>query len=127
MRAGMPAPPITRSSPRRSRANAGCTATSTKRLPSTDRARGCRSSRTGRGCVRLRLAFGVHDERRRLVFDQILELPAELFERKASRRGELGQLVRILEIIAAQADHVTSGDGVARGMGVHQPQTGAAA
>src|SRR5262245_22543332 len=102
----MPAPPITRSSPRPSLANAGCTATSTKCSPSTDRGAADRLLSARRGGVGLRLAFRAHDQRRRLVLDQILELPAELFERKTGRRGELRQLVRILEVVAPQADHV---------------------
>ena len=63
-----------------------------------------------------RLASGVHHERRRLVVDEILELPAELLERNADSRGELRELVRILEIVTAQADHVAARDGVPRGL-----------
>ena len=58
--------------------------------------------------------------RRRLGRDQRLELVAELLQRHAGGRRELGELVRIVEVVAAEADHVAARDRVARGVDVHQ-------
>src|SRR5262249_44969451 len=72
----------------------------------------------------LRLAFRVHQERRRLVADEVLELPAELFERDANSGGKLRELVRIVEIVMAQADHVAACDRVPGGMRIDEPDAG---
>ena len=63
---------------------------------------------------------GVHGQRWRLVLDEVLELLSEFLERQASARGELGELVRVVEVITAQAEHVPPGDRVARGVDVDE-------
>ena len=82
-----------------------------------------RASRPPRARRRgLRLLVTVLDEpelrvehhRRRLVVDEILELLPELLQRQAGGGGELRELVRILEVVAAQANHVAARDRVAR-------------
>ena len=45
---------------------------------------------------------------------------------RPARRGELGELVRILEVVAAQPDHVAARDRVARGVDVDQAHARAA-
>src|SRR5262245_24596897 len=72
------------------------------------------------------LSFGVDQQRRRLVSDQILKLLPEILERHVDGGGKLCQLVRILEIIPAEPDHVTAGDGVADRTGVHEANAGTA-
>src|SRR5512145_2606958 len=49
-------------------------------------------------------------ERRRLVPDQELELVPEFLQREMRDRRETGDLVRVLEVVAAQPDHVSPGD-----------------
>src|SRR5262249_38741443 len=56
------------------------------------------------------LAVRIHHERRRLVADHVLELTSELLDRDADGGRHLGERVRILEIVAAQPDHVAAGD-----------------
>src|SRR2546425_6143176 len=62
------------------------------------------------------------NERRRLFLDQTLELTAELLHRHVGGRGKARQLVRVLEIVAPQPDHVAARDGVARRRDVHPPR-----
>src|SRR2546422_8199894 len=45
-------------------------------------------------------------QRRRLFLDQIGEVAAELLHRHVRRRGEARQLVRVVEVVAPQPDHV---------------------
>ena len=59
-------------------------------------------------------------ERRRLVVHEIFELLAELLQRQARRGREFRELVRIVEVVAAQADHVAPRDRVARRVDVDQ-------
>src|SRR6185437_10356258 len=63
----------------------------------------------------------VEHQRRRLLLYQIGELAAELLDRYVGGRGEARQLVRIVEVVAPQPDHVTARDGVTRGGDVHPP------
>src|SRR5881394_794980 len=72
---------------------------------------------TGSGRLRLR-----RDEQRwGLRLHQVGKLAAKLLETDARGRGEAGQLVWILEIIAPQSQHVTPRDRVARRANVHEP------
>src|SRR5439155_1279843 len=60
--------------------------------------------------------------RRRLFLDQIPELPAELLHRHVGGGGEARQLVRIVEVVAPQPDHIAARDGVAGRRDVHPPR-----
>ena len=53
---------------------------------------------------------GVEVERRRLVCDEVLELAGGTPAATARGRGELRELVRVVEVVAPQADHVAAGD-----------------
>src|SRR5256886_11751421 len=64
----------------------------------------------------------VEHQRRRLLLDQTLELTAELLHRHVGGRGEARQLVRVVEVVAPQPNHVTARDGVARRRDVHPPR-----
>ena len=94
------------------------------------RRRGRRARRAaGRGDHRLggvRAREALQHQRRWLVLDQVLELRPELLGREPAGGGEVRQLVRILEVVAAQADHVAAGDRVARGVDVDHAHPGAA-
>src|SRR3954451_1520708 len=59
--------------------------------------------------------FRIEHHRRRLVVDEILELPPEVLKREPRSGGELRELVRIVEVVATQANHVTPRDRVTRG------------
>src|SRR2546422_3422037 len=58
-------------------------------------------------------------QRRRLFLDQIGEVAAELLHRHVRRRGEARQLVRVVEVVTPQADHVAARDSIARRRDVH--------
>src|SRR5881296_827663 len=68
------------------------------------------------------LPHRVQHQRRRLLLDQILELPAELLHRHVGGGGEARQLVRIVEVVAPQPDHIAARDGVAGRRDVHPPR-----
>ena len=88
----------------------------------TDTLMGSFKVRLDRDCWGLGLAAVRPDERRpargRASGGAERERPT------AGRRGELRQLVRVLEVIAAQANHVTPRDRIARGADVHQTHAG---
>jgi hypothetical protein len=67
------------------------------------------------------MMLAIDDERGWLVVDQVLEFCSELLQRKPSGCSEFREFMRILEVISANSDHVTTGDGVSRGMNVDQP------
>src|SRR5262245_61688816 len=94
------------------------------------RCRGMRSRSKPLSPIRFLLRAGlttcVHHKWRRLVVDEILEPMSELVERDTDGGGKLRKLVRILEIVAAQADHVASRNGVPRGTYIDEPHFGAA-
>src|SRR6476646_8562306 len=68
---------------------------------------------------------GVHGQRWRLVLDEVLELLPEFMERQASARGELGEFVRVVEVVTAQAEHVPPCDRIAGGADVDEAHLGA--
>src|SRR5581483_8391481 len=57
---------------------------------------------------------------RRLVGDEILELLPELLGRDMRGRRELRELVRILEVVLADTDHVAARDRIARRSGTDE-------
>ena len=61
------------------------------------------------------------DDRRELVLDEVAEALPEVGERHAARRGELRELVRVLEVVLAEPDHVAARDRVARRVDVDHP------
>ena len=71
----------------------------------------------GSGLSAARLGRGTRDGRGRFVANQVFELRPEVLQRHAAGRGQLGQLVRIVEVVALQPDHVAARDGVARPSG----------
>src|SRR4030095_929700 len=72
------------------------------------------------------LSLRVDHQGRRLISDEIFELPAEVLERHVDGGGKFCQLVRIFKIIPAQPDHVTASDGVTDRACVHEANSGAA-
>src|SRR5437660_9222286 len=65
--------------------------------------------------------FRVELERRRLVLDQVLEFPPEGVDRHAGGGRELGELVRVVEVVATQPDHISPRDRIARRRDVDEP------
>src|SRR5262245_61229387 len=65
-----------------------------------------------RPIVKARLSSRIDQQRRRLEADEIFELSTEVFERHVDGCGKLREFMRILEVVAAEPDHVTAGDGV---------------
>src|SRR5438067_3380627 len=79
------------------------------------------------GCgVAAHFTSRVHHERGRLVPDEILELATKFLEPNTNAGGKLRELVRILEIVAAQADHVPARDSIPRGTDINEPYSGPA-
>src|SRR5207249_9948045 len=69
----------------------------------------------------LRLTALVDQQRRRLGCHEIVELATELARGQSDRRGELRELVWIVEVIAPETNHVSPRHGVPRRGDIHQP------
>src|SRR5262249_24972928 len=72
------------------------------------------------------VALAVEDERGWFVLDQVLELAPELLHAEPGTGRELGELLRVVEVVPAEPDHVPASDRVTGGVDVHHADLGLA-